>query len=69
MAAIPAAGDDLVVVARSGDAVPPTEERVTLRKTGETAYAIRAGETGAGVIPTADFDKALTQLQALTSAK
>lgn len=65
----PSTGDDLSVVARSGDAATPVEEKVTLRKTGTTAYAIRANDTGAGVIPTADFDKALTALQALTSSK
>lgn len=65
----PASGDDMVVVARSGDANAPVEERVTLRKSGDTTYALRANEPGAAVIPTADFDKAVTQLQALTSAK
>ena len=65
----PASGDDLVVTARAGDAAAPVEEKVTLRKAGGTAYAILANEPGAGVIPTADFDKAVSQLQVLTSAK
>ena len=65
----PAAGDDLVVVARTGDGTSATEERVTLRKAGNTVYAIQTTEPGAGVVATADFDKALTQLKTLTDAK
>jgi hypothetical protein len=65
----PASGDDLLVVARTGDAASATEERVTLRKAGDTVYAIQAAEPGAGVVATADFDKALTQLKTLTDAK
>jgi hypothetical protein len=65
----PAAGDDLVVVARTGDGTSATEERVTLRKAGNTVYAIQTTEPGAGVVAIADFDKALTQLKTLTDAK
>jgi hypothetical protein len=65
----PSSGDDLVVVARFGETSAPKSETVTLRKSGTTAYAFRTGEPGAGVIPTADFDKAISQFQALTSAK
>jgi len=32
-------------------------------------YAIQTGEAGAGVVATADFDKALQQLKTLTDAK
>ena len=69
VSAAPASGDDLVVVARFGDAASPRTETVTLRKSGTTAYAIRAGDKDAGVIPTADYDKAISQLGALTGAK
>ncbi|MEO8482528.1 MAG: DUF4340 domain-containing protein [Acidobacteriota bacterium] len=65
----PASGDDLVVVAHTADGAAATEERVTLRKAGDAVYAIQSGETGAGVVPTAEFDKALTQLKTLTDAK
>jgi hypothetical protein len=69
---VPAAatsGDDLVVVARSGDPAKPVEERVTLRKSGTTVHAIRANEAGAAVVPTPEFDKAVNQLKELTGAK
>jgi hypothetical protein len=64
-----ASGEDLIVVARSGDAAKPVEERVTLRKSGSTVHAIRTNEAGAAVVPTAEFDKALNQLKELTGAK
>jgi hypothetical protein len=69
VASAPASGDDLVVAVKFGDAASPTAETVTLRKSGTTVYALKTGEPGAGVVPTADFDKAITQLQALTGAK
>lgn len=69
VAAGAASGEDLVVVARSGEAAKPVEERVTLRKSGTTVHAIRANEAGAAVVPTAEFDKALNQLKELTGAK
>jgi hypothetical protein len=69
VASAPASGDDMAVTAKFGDTAAPTTEVVTLRKAGTTAYALRTGEPGAAVIPTADFDKAITQLQALTGAK
>lgn len=65
----PASGDDMAVVARFGDAAAPQTDTVTLRKVGSTLYVIRAGEPGAGVASSAEFDKAVTQLQALTSGK
>ena len=64
-----ASGDDLVVVARSGDASAASEEHVTLRKSGTTVQAIRSDEPGAAVVPTADFDKAVTQFKELTGTK
>jgi Domain of unknown function (DUF4340) len=65
----PASGDDLVVVAHTGEGSSATEEHVTLRKAANTVYAVRSDEPGAGVVPTADFDKALSQLKTLTDAK
>jgi hypothetical protein len=58
----PAGADTLTVVARSGDAASPTEDRVTFRKVGNDVYALIAGESGAAVIPTAEFDKATTAI-------
>jgi hypothetical protein len=65
----PAVGQTLEVVVRAGDAASPGEERVTLRKSGETAYALVDGEPGAAVIPTADFDRAVDQLRALAGTE
>jgi hypothetical protein len=42
---------------------------VILRKSGDVVHAIRAGEPGAAVIPTADFDKIVKQLKELTESK
>ena len=64
-----ASGEDLVVVARYGEAKTPSEERVTLRKSGTTVHAIRAGDSSAAVLPVADFDKAVAQLKELTGTK
>jgi Domain of unknown function (DUF4340) len=64
-----ASGEELTVVARHGDAASPATERVVLRKSGSTVHAIRAGEPGAAVVPTSDFDKAVALLKELTGAK
>ena len=65
----PKSGEDVVVVARFGTAASPTEERVTLRKSGTTVYAISGKDPDAAVVPTADFDKAVSQLKELTGSK
>jgi hypothetical protein len=65
----PNSGEDLLVVARFGSAAPPTEERVTLRKAGNTVYAFSGKDPGAAVVPTADLDKAISQLKDLTGVK
>jgi hypothetical protein len=62
-------GTEIVVVAHFGDAGSPKEEKVTLRKMGDVVQAIRQGDSGAAVISTADFDKAVAQLKELTGAK
>lgn len=65
----PASGDDLVVVMHVEEGTTTTTEHVTLRKAGGTTYAIRERQPDAGVVPTADFDKAVGQLQTLLGAK
>ncbi len=65
----PDAGTDMEVAARFGNAASPAEERVTLRKSGDTVYAIHTGTPGAAVVPTADFDRAVTQLESLTKGQ
>lgn len=62
----PAEGDRLEVTARFGDASAPTEEQVTLRWSGETAYAIRSGEPGAAVVPATDVEAIVTDIRELT---
>jgi len=64
-----ASGEDLTVVARHGEAATPATERIILRKSGTTVQAIRAGEPGAAVVSTSDFDKAVALLKELTGAK
>jgi hypothetical protein len=64
-----ASGEDLTVLARHGEAASPSTERVVLRKSGTTVQAIRPGEPGAAIVPTSDFDKAVSLLKELTGAK
>jgi hypothetical protein len=62
-------GDSITVTARFGDAAAPQTETVTLRKAGTVVHATRAGEPGAAVVSTADFDRALGLFKELTGAK
>jgi hypothetical protein len=61
--------DVLTIVAKSGDAAAPVEERVTFRKSGDVVHAIRAGETSGAVVPTVELDKALALAKELTGVK
>lgn len=69
VAQAPAGGDDLVVAASYGSSDAVSEERVTLRRSGQTVYAVRAGEPGAAVIPSAQFETVLSQLKTLAGAE
>ena len=64
-----ASGDDYVITVKFGEPKTPKEERVTFRKSGTTVQAIRTAEPGAAVVPTADFDKVVAGLKALTGGK
>lgn len=66
-----ASGEDVVVSAKFGDAATPKSEQVTLRKSekDKVAQAIHAGDTGPAIVPSADFDKILTQLKELIGKK
>ncbi len=64
-----ASGEDLVVTAHFGDAARPQTEKVTFRKSGTTVHAIVAGEPGAAVVSTADFDKVLSLFKELAGVK
>jgi hypothetical protein len=63
-----ASGEDTVIVAKFGEGTG-TDERVTFRRSGDTVHAMRTDEPGAAVVPTAEFDRALTQLKDLTASK
>lgn len=65
----PASDEDVAVTARYGSSDAPNEERVTLRKSGQTAYALRAGERDAAVISPAEFDTVVSQLKTLTGGE
>ena len=62
-------GEDLTVVAKFGDASAPTEDRATIRKSGDKAQAIPSGEPGAFVLPLTDVDNVLKQLKDLVGIK
>lgn len=63
------AGEEFVVTARYGDPAAPKEERVTFRKSGDVVHAMRQGEPGAALVPTADFDKVVAGLKELAGGK
>jgi hypothetical protein len=62
-------GETVTITARFGDAGNPQTETVTLRKTGTIVQAVRAGEPGAAVVSTTDFDRAMGLLREITGAK
>lgn len=64
-----ASTDEYVFTIRFGDDKAPKDERVTVRKSGAVVHAIRQGDAGAAVIPTADFDKVVTGLKGLAGGK
>jgi hypothetical protein len=61
--------DEAVVLAQFGEPGASKAETVAFRKSGKTIQAIRQGEAGAAVVPTADFDKAIAALKAVTGGK
>jgi hypothetical protein len=61
--------DLLTIVAKSGDAAAPVEERVTFRKSGDVVQAIRSGEASAAVVPAVELEKALALAKELTGGK
>jgi len=62
-------GESITVTARYGAEGTTQTETVTLRKVGTVVHAIRAGEPGAAVVSTTDFDRALGLFKELTGAK
>jgi hypothetical protein len=69
VAQAPGNGEDVIVVARSGPSDATREERVVLRRSGQTVYAIRTGDPGAAEVPAAQFETVLSQLKTLTDAQ
>ena len=62
-------GEELVVVARFGDPAKPQTERITFRRSGGTVHAFVAGEPGAAIVSTSDFDKAVALFKELAGIK
>ena len=62
-----ATGEELNFTVKFGDA--GTTEQIRFRKSGGVVHAIRSGDGGAAIVTTADFDRAITQLKALTGTK
>lgn len=62
-------GDEVVVTVRFGSDAAPSEETVTFRKSGDTVHAIVAGEPGAAVVPTTDFDAAVAVIRQLAEGQ
>jgi Domain of unknown function (DUF4340) len=62
-------GDELVVTARFGETASAKTEKVTFRKSGTSVHAIRAGEPGAMIVPTADFDRAVATFKEIAGIK
>ncbi len=56
-------GDPVTIAATYDDAGTPKTETVTFRKSGAVVHGIRAGEPGAAVVSTVDFDRVLTLLK------
>lgn len=65
---VPATGDTVEVTVQFATPDAAREERATLRRSGSTAYAIRAGEPGATVIAADGFDAVLARLKTLTTS-
>jgi hypothetical protein len=64
-----ASGDDVTFTAKFGDPAALTTETVKFRKSGTVVHAIQTGDSGAAIVSTADYDKALALIKALTSGK
>jgi hypothetical protein len=61
-----ASGEDLLLKVRFGDEASPGTNEVRFRKSGGTVHALLSGESGAAIIPTTEFDRALELLKKLT---
>ena len=60
------AGDPVTITATFDDAGNAKTETVTFRKSGAVVHGIRAGEPGAAVVSTTDFDRVLSLLKEIT---
>jgi hypothetical protein len=57
------AGETVAITVRFGEGDSATSESVTLRKSGTVVHATRAGEPGAAVVSTVDFDRVMALLK------
>jgi hypothetical protein len=62
-----ASGEEMVVTAKFGDT--PTTEQIRFRKAAGVVHAIRAGDSGAAVVSTTDYDRAVSLLKELAGIK
>jgi hypothetical protein len=60
-------GDEMTVSVKFGDA--SATEQMHFRKSGGVVHAIRAGDAGAAIVPTADYDKAVNLLKDIAGIK
>ncbi len=63
-----AGGDAVTVSVTFGEGEAAKSETVTLRRAGDVVHAIRAGEPGAAVVSTIDFDRVMQLLKDITAA-
>jgi hypothetical protein len=61
--------DDLVLTVKSGDASAPKTETIRFRKSKDVVQAILAGEAGAAIVTTADYEKGVALLKELAGIK
>lgn len=66
VAAATATGEPVTITVTFGDGDQAKTESVVFRKSGTVVHAIRAGEPGAAVVSTIDFDRIMTLLKEIT---
>ena len=62
-------GEELTFGVRFGEPSKPTGESIRFRKSGSVVHAFLPGDSGAAVVPAAEFDKALALLKEIVGIK
>jgi hypothetical protein len=60
-------GEEMTLSVKFGDT--GTTEQMQFRKSGGVVHAIRTGDSGAAIVSTADYDKAIATLKEITAKK